>query len=173
MNYYGSKEMADSWRTVRKNTVQVADDIPADKYDFRATPDTSSVAEMLAHLAMATHWADQLHFVEKKSGVTMEDFGRYMGDAGRAAAALTTKDAIIDALKTRGEAFATQLESMTDTVLAEHVTFGAPLPAGSKSRFEMLLGVKEHEMHHRAQLFLIERMLGIVPHLTRARQQRS
>ena len=39
--------------------------------------------------------------------------------------------------------------------------------------FEMLLGVKEHEMHHRGQLFLIERMLGIVPHLTRARQQQS
>ena len=34
----------------------------------------------------------------------------------------------------------------------------------------MLLGVKEHEMHHRAQLFLIERMVGIVPHLTRARR---
>ena len=43
---------------------------------------------------------------------------------------------------------------------------------GDKSRFEMLLGVKEHEMHHRAQLFLIERMIGIVPHLTRARQER-
>jgi hypothetical protein len=27
-------------------------------------------------------------------------------------------------------------------------------------------------MHHRAQLFLIERMIGIVPHLTRARQER-
>jgi hypothetical protein len=27
-------------------------------------------------------------------------------------------------------------------------------------------------MHHRAQLMLIERMLGIVPHLTRQRQQR-
>jgi hypothetical protein len=27
-------------------------------------------------------------------------------------------------------------------------------------------------MHHRAQLFLLERMIGIVPHLTRARQER-
>ena len=34
----------------------------------------------------------------------------------------------------------------------------------------MLLGVKEHEMHHRGQLMLIERMLGIVPHLTRKRE---
>ena len=37
-------------------------------------------------------------------------------------------------------------------------------------RFEMLLGTKEHEMHHRGQLMLIERLLGIVPHLTRDRQ---
>jgi len=30
----------------------------------------------------------------------------------------------------------------------------------------MLMGAKEHEMHHRAQLMLIERQLGIIPHLT-------
>ena len=41
-----------------------------------------------------------------------------------------------------------------------------------KSRFEMLLGAKEHEMHHRGQLMLIERIIGIVPHLTRERQAR-
>ena len=42
----------------------------------------------------------------------------------------------------------------------------------AKTRFEMLLGTKEHEMHHRGQLMLIERMLGIVPHLTRQMQER-
>ena len=41
-----------------------------------------------------------------------------------------------------------------------------------KSRFEMILSVKEHEMHHRGQLMLIQRMLGIVPHLTRNMQDR-
>jgi uncharacterized damage-inducible protein DinB len=64
--------------------------------------------------------------------------------------------------------FATGVESMTDAQLGERVK----LPMGDKTRFEMLLGVKEHEMHHRAQLFLMERMIGIVPHLTRARQER-
>ena len=34
----------------------------------------------------------------------------------------------------------------------------------------MLLGVKEHEMHHRGQLMMVQRMLGIVPHLTRQRE---
>jgi uncharacterized damage-inducible protein DinB len=34
----------------------------------------------------------------------------------------------------------------------------------------MLLGPKEHEMHHRGQLMLIQRLLGQVPELTRRRQ---
>jgi uncharacterized damage-inducible protein DinB len=35
-----------------------------------------------------------------------------------------------------------------------------------------ILSVKEHEMHHRGQLMVIERQLGIVPHLTREREAR-
>jgi uncharacterized damage-inducible protein DinB len=31
----------------------------------------------------------------------------------------------------------------------------------------MILGTREHEMHHLGQLTVIERMLGIIPHLTR------
>ena len=42
----------------------------------------------------------------------------------------------------------------------------------TKSRFEMLLGAKEHEMHHRAQLMTMQRMIGQVPHLTRQMQER-
>ena len=75
MNYYGAKELAESWRTVRKNTIQVAEDIPEEKYSFRAAPDSMSVGEMLSHLACIPYWAEQCHFVEKKSSVAMEDFG--------------------------------------------------------------------------------------------------
>ncbi len=166
MTYYTAKDMADSWRTVRKNTVQVAEDIPEEKYAFRAAPDTMSVGELLAHLAATPHWANQCHFVDRKVAVTMDDFGKWMGEVGQASKALTTKAAIVAALKADGDAFAVGLEAMTEAQLGEKVA----LPMGEKTRFEMLLGVKEHEMHHRAQLFLIERMVGIVPHLTRARQ---
>ena len=168
MNYYGAKDIAESFRTVRRNTIQVAEDIPAEQYSYRAAPDTMSVGEMLAHLATSPYWANQCHFVEKRSSVAMEDFGKWMGEAGTRAKAMSAKAAIVEALKTDGEMFAKGIESMTDAELGERVK----LPNGDKSRFEMLLGVKEHEMHHRAQLFLIERMIGIVPHLTRARQER-
>jgi uncharacterized damage-inducible protein DinB len=168
MTYYGAREIAESFRTVRKNTIQAAEDIPEEKYSFRAAPDTMSVGEMLAHLAVTPHWAQQCFFVENKTTVAMEDFGRWMGELNGQSKALTSKAAIVDALKKNGEAFAKQLEGLTEAQLAQSIT----APNGSKSAFEMLIGIKEHEMHHRAQLFLIERMVGIVPHLTRARQER-
>ena len=168
MTYYGPKELAESFRTVRRNTIQVAEDIPEEKYSYRAAPDTMSVGEMLSHLACTPHWAQQCFFVEKKTNVAMEDFGRWMGELNGKSKALTTKAQIVAALKTNGETFAKLLEGMSEAELAQSIT----APNGSKSAFEMLIGIKEHEMHHRAQLFLIERMVGIVPHLTRARMER-
>jgi len=169
MTYHRGKQLAEAFRTVRKNTIQVAEDIPEEKYSFKAAADTMSVAEMLSHLAVSTYWPQQCFFVEKKTSVTMEDFGRWMGEMNARGKALTTKAQIVEALKADGEAFAKQLEGVSEADLAQPIT----APNGSKPAFEMLLGVKEHEMHHRAQLFLIERIVGIVPHLTRARQERQ
>ena len=168
MTYYGAKDLAESFRTVRKNTIQVAEDIPEDKYGYRPAADTMSVAEVLAHIATSPAWAEACHFTEKKTNVAMEDFGRWMGANAAAAKSLTSKAQIVAALKEHGDRFAKCLESMSDADLGTRVE----LPGGSKTRFEMILGVKEHEMHHRAQLFLVERLIGIVPHLTRQRQER-
>jgi len=66
-----------------------------------------------------------------------------------------------------GESCTQWVEGVPEEVLAEHVRQPR---GGSKTRFEMILGTKEHEMHHRAQLTVVERLLGIVPHLTRSRQ---
>lgn len=173
MSTYGAAELAESFRTVRKNTIQVAEDIPEDQYGFRAAEGTMSVGEMLSHLAASTYWAEQLHMVERKQAVSYEDFLRYNEEVKKVASGLTTKRAIIDALVARGESFASKLASLSDEELNEPVAFPPPVKPASKSRFDMLLSVKEHEMHHRGQLMLMERMLGIVPHLTRQRQQRS
>jgi uncharacterized damage-inducible protein DinB len=173
MGYYGAKELAESFRTVRRNTIQIAQDIPDEKYGFRATPDTQSVAEELAHVACATLWHVQAHAVDKKTFITFEDFGAYMGRIGEAEKALTTKADIINALMKNGEEFAHFLDALTDAQLAEIVSFPPPIQPARKTRFEMLLSAKEHEMHHRGKLMLVERLLGIVPHLTRARQQRT
>ena len=169
MNYYGAKNLAEAWRTVRRNTLQIAEEIPEEQYGFRATDDTMTVGELLAHMATSPMWAIAMVFEERKENVAAEDFPRYFGVAGKAAAALTTKSAIVDALRTNGDDLAARLAGSTEDDLATIVT----MPNGSKTRFELLLGLKEHEMHHRGQLMLMQRMIGIVPHLTRARQERQ
>ena len=68
-------------------------------------------------------------------------------------------------MKSEGERFAAFLEQLSDEKLAEQIIEDPGQPA--KSRLEAFMSAKEHEMHCRGQLMLIERMLGIVPHLTR------
>lgn len=172
MTYYGGKELADAFRTVRKNTIQIAEDIPESQYGYRATPDVQTVAQELAHVACSPLWQQEAHQVEKRTFVTFEDFQRYMSRGSALEQQLTTKTQILDALRKHGDEFARFLETLTPDQLAERVGFPPPVQPSSKTRFEMLLGVKEHEMHHRAKLMVIERLLGIVPHLTRARQER-
>jgi uncharacterized damage-inducible protein DinB len=87
-------------------------------------------------------------------------------------AALNTKAEIIAALRSKGDAFAAYLESMPESVLAEQVAMPPGATPATKSRFEMLLSAKEHEMHHRGQLMTMQRMNGIVPHVTRQMQER-
>jgi uncharacterized damage-inducible protein DinB len=171
MIHYGAKDMASAFRTVRQNTIQTAQDIPEEKYGFAAADGCMTVGATLSHVAASTNFHYAVHGVDKKTQVSMEDFGTYMGQAKQIESQLTTKSEIIDALTRRGEQFASWLETLTDEQLAEHVHFPPGLMPPSKSRFEMLLGAKEHEMHHRGQLMVIQRLLGITPHLTRKRQE--
>jgi uncharacterized damage-inducible protein DinB len=169
MASYGGKELAEAFRTVRKNTIQVAEDIPESKYDHVAAPEIRSVRRMLTHIGIATRLWEQVHKNRLTTLVGFDFFGtidRFNAEEAKP----RSKAEILELLRTEGEQFAAWLETLTPEILAEAVT--EPDGKTAKSRFERLLSCKEHEMHHRAQLMLIERQLGIVPHLTRQFQER-
>ncbi len=170
---YSGKDLARSFRTVRKNTIQIANEIPEDKWAFRASPDTRSIAELLAHIAGLTHPQRQMHVIERRAAFAAPDFAPYFIAAGSYERTLTSRDVILKALEANGEEFAKDLEALTDADLAVDVQFAPPIQPSSKTRFELLMGVKEHEMHHRGQLMLLQRMVGVVPHLTREREARQ
>jgi uncharacterized damage-inducible protein DinB len=171
MTYYGGKQLADAFRTVRKNTIQIANDIPEDKYDFKAAPDTNSIRDMLIHLALGTTFATYVH-TNKITDMSKVDFQELVTKITTEQAKPRSKAEIVALLEAEGETFASYLAELTEPFLAEMVTMMPGRDQEAKSRFEMLLGVKEHEMHHRGQLMVMERMIGIVPHLTRVMQER-
>ena len=170
MSIYTGKELASAFRTVRKNTIQVAEDIPELQYGHVAAPECKSVGRMFTHIAVSQGFWDEIHRKQRRTTMQGLDFVA-MGERAEADESKPrSKAEIVELLRTEGEQFAAWLETLTPEFLAEMVTEGDGKTA--KSRFEWLLGAKEHEMHHRAQLMLIERQLGIVPHLTRQRQER-
>jgi uncharacterized damage-inducible protein DinB len=170
MSSYGGAELANAFRTVRNNTILVAQDIPEDKYDFVVTPGFKSVGAQFKHIAFASMMYYDMHRDRRLTTLQGYDFGAIIGRTEAEEAKPRTKTEIIELLKSEGDRFAMWLQSLSPEFLAE--TFTDPTGQNPKPRLESLLGAKEHEMHHRAQLMLIERLLGIVPHLTRQREER-
>jgi uncharacterized damage-inducible protein DinB len=171
MNYYGAKELAAAFRTVRKNTILIAEEIGEEHYSFRPAPGTRSVAETLIHIAVTPRATHQIHAVEHLSDLAQFDFLDFFGTLMVLEKKPHTKAHIVALLREEGERFAGWLDTLTEELLAEMVAMPAAMGT-QKSRFEMLLSPKEHEMHHRAQLMVIERMLGITPHTTRQFEER-
>ena len=167
---YGPKEFATAFRTVRKNTIQVAEDIPETSYNFSAAPDIRTVGQMLAHIAVSTRIFEELNKTPRLTILVGFDFLALRERISAEESKPRTKADIVELLRSEGDRFASWMETVTPEILAEEVTDADGKTV--KTRFERLLGAKEHEMHHRAQLMLIERQLGIVPHITRQFNER-
>ena len=169
MIYYGAWQLADAFRTVRRNTITIAEEIPAEHFQFRPAPGVRTVGELLAHIAVMPRWQLSVH-AARVAFIDFEYFGRGVARAAGQEQELRTKEDILKALREGEEEFASFVSEVSEEVLAEQVGFPPPVNPSARSRFEMLLSVKEHEMHHRGQLMLIQRQLGIVPHMTRRRE---
>jgi uncharacterized damage-inducible protein DinB len=171
MTYYGGKELAAAFRTVRENTVKIAEEVPESQYDFTPAPECRSIGKTLAHIALGSQFQHHIHsnrITDLQQVNFPELFQKIMADEAQP----RSKAETIAFLKSEGDAFASFLESLPESVLAEAVAMPPQTGGATKSRFEMLLGAKEHEMHHRAQLMTMQRMIGQVPHLTRRMQER-
>ena len=168
---YGAKQMAAAFRTVRKNTVQIAADIPEDRYSWAPAAGVRTVQSLLVHIAVAPALHEDLHRVRRVTTLQGYDCGALVTKMTTEEGKPRTKAETIALLTTEGDRFARWLESLSTEFLEE--TYTDPTGQNPKTRFEGLLSAKEHEMHHRGQLMVIERMLGIVPHLTRQREERA
>jgi uncharacterized damage-inducible protein DinB len=172
MTYYGAKEIADSFRTVRNNTLKIAEEIPEEKYSFRAAEGTRTVAQTLIHISNAHKFAFAVNRDKVLSTMVGFDFMGFIQPIAASEQATMTKAEIIARLTESGDEFEGWVKTLSDEFLGQSVSTPPGGSPASRTRFDMLISVKEHEMHHRGQLMLVERMIGITPHLTRANEER-
>jgi len=145
---------------------------PATGEGRQSTPETRTVGQTLVHIAHVCELQEQIHGVKRLATLEGFDFMGFIGPLIADEQTPRTKEQIVTLLRESGDRFSGWLEGLSEELLGERVTMPPGMTPPSKSRFEMILGVKEHEMHHRGQLTVIERMVGVVPHLTREFQAR-
>src|SRR6267378_6268102 len=111
MTAYSGKELANAFRTVRKNTIQVAEDIPESQYGHVAAPECRTVARMLTHIAISPRIFEEMH---KKGLTTLVgfDFFGMMDKFNAEESKPRPKAEILDLLRTEGEQFAAWMETL-------------------------------------------------------------
>src|SRR5688572_24908752 len=108
-NIYGAKQLSASFRTVRQNTIQIAEDIPEEKYTFAPAEGARSVAQALAHIAVSTRMWQEAH----ASGTTKMyeyDWSTAFIELEAEEKKKRSKKELVDLLKNEGERFARFLE---------------------------------------------------------------
>lgn len=158
----------ESMRTIRADTAQAVEEFPAAELDFRPAPDLMSFREIARHILEAGHGLSRL-LLDGCDDFTAPDFRERVRGYTRLPA---------DADRT---ALAAELRGAMEGDLAELAARPPEFFAGIVVRFdgqrmtrlEMLQFIKEHELTHRAQLFLYLRLKGLVPVTTRRRQARQ
>jgi len=172
MNYYGAKEIAASFRTVRNNTLKIAEEIPEDQYAFRGAEGTRTIAQTLIHISNAHRFALEIHRDHVRSTMEGFNFMTFIGPIVASEQEPMAKPQIIARLTAAGEEFENWVKTLPDDFLGQVITMPPGGKPEARTRFDLLIAVKEHEMHHRGQLMLLERLIGITPHLTREAQAR-
>src|SRR5258708_6450714 len=112
MTYYGAKELADSFRTVRKNTIKIAEEIGEDKYGFHAAPDTRTVGQMLTHIALSPRMMEQIQGVERRTTLVGFDFPGFLAKLIADEQTPRSKDQIIEMLRADGDRVAKWLDGV-------------------------------------------------------------
>src|SRR6202040_3553995 len=123
MNPYGPQQLASAIRTVRKNTILVAEDIPEESYGYRVSPDSRSVTETLLHIASAPQIVYYIHGPERISSIEdFQLFGSTLKGAPIQEKLPYSKAQIVNLLRTEGEKWAEFVERIPQSQADELVT---------------------------------------------------
>lgn len=167
-----TETVLDSWKTVRQDTVQAVEDFPASEMDYKPAEDLMSFREIARHILDAGHALTGLLLdgVDNlKTPQFREMLKKYIPEGLEQADAPTLASHLRASIDTRVAEIAAQPAEFFSHIITR-------FDGQQVTRLEMLQFVKEHELTHRAQLFMYLRLKGIVPSTTRRRmaaQQRA
>ncbi|MGA3095298.1 MAG: DinB family protein [Bryobacteraceae bacterium] len=163
------EHVLDSWRTIRQDTAAAVEDFPAGELDFRATPEVAPFGEIARHILEAGEGLTGL-LLAGDEDFTVPDFRERLKRHATSLPADASAADIAAALRQSLDQRLAELAARPPEFFAHIIT---RFDGQRLTRLEMVQTIKEHELTHRAQLFLYLRLKGIVPATTRRRMAKQ
>jgi hypothetical protein len=135
--------LLEQWTDIGEKVVKLAEEFPADKYDFKPVPEVRTFADQIRHVAF---WNE---FVEKSA--KGEKIDPAVNELSRSE--YPTKDKIVAALRASLQRATAELEKENATPAAR--------------RAKLWVTFTEHSGEHYGQLVVYYRLNGIVPPASR------
>ena len=149
------------WKEARQGLIQEVEKIPEDQFSFRATPDTRSIAELLQHVISSQKMLVG-ECCRPDTNLMRQSFAAHAEEYARGVNEVTDKDGLLELLRSGMDESEQKINSYGDKFDETMVGFqGHPL---TKTVF--LTFAVSHEMYHRGQLTVYQRLLNIEPVLT-------
>ena len=149
------------WKDVREGLIQEVEKIPEDQFSFRATPDTRSIAEILQHIVQAQKILVG-ETCRDETNIMRQSMVAHAQEYAPGVHKVTDKNGLLELLRSSMEETQACIAQSADKLDASMTALnGQPT---SKSAF--LTFCVSHEMYHRGQLTVFERLLNIEPVLT-------
>lgn len=156
-----SQTVMKSWKDVRNGLIEEVEKIPDDQMSFRATPDTRSIAEILQHI-VETQKILVGETCSENSNLLRQSFAAHAQEYASGVRDVTDKQGLIELLRnSMNESEATVVDHGDMWEAPMNGLTGQPTTKGA-----ILAFASSHEMYHRGQLTVYERLLNIEPVLT-------
>jgi uncharacterized damage-inducible protein DinB len=152
------EEFLSQWHDVRDGLIKEVERIPEDKLDFRAAAETRSVIELLYHVIESERML--VDEICREDTDLQRVFTRPPDAEVRV---VTTKDAIVALLRSSLAASQEKVRRFDAEKIEQLVSV---LDGKQITKAAMLQFTLAHEMYHRGQLTVYQRLLGIEPALT-------
>lgn len=154
--------LVNTWKEYRKGLIAEVEQIPEDRFDFRATPETRTIAEVLQHIVeIQKMLIGEAGRVE--GNLRRQSFADHVNEYALEVKAVTDKNGLLELLRNSMELCEASLRSNDDLMQGSMGGIdGKPTPKLKVVNFAM-----SHEMYHRGQLTVYERLLNLEPALTK------
>lgn len=154
-------DLINGWKEVRSGLIQEVEQIPADQFTFRATAETRTVAELLQHL-IETQKFIVGEACRQDASLVRRPFAEHIKEYAPGVSSVTDKEGLLELLRSTmvsaEEILRSHAEQLNDTIIG--------IDGKPKTKIGVLNFIVSHEMYHRGQLTVYERLLGIEPQLT-------